>query len=191
MDELRKEYRLAENITLLRKSRNLNQTELGEKLGYTDKAISKWELKESLPDVFTLAKIAEFFDVTIDDLLYNENIVRKSHKKKNRLLITILSMSGSILLAAIVFLVLSILKINKAYIVWIAALSISGVTGVVFSSLWYGRLQLIISCYLIVFPLSIIVMILLSFNYWWAVLLVALSLAILLTIGFRIKIKKK
>jgi len=191
MEEFDINDRLRNNIVLLRKSRDLNQNQLGEILGYSDKSVSKWELKESVPDIFTLSKIAKYFDVTVDDLLYSDNIVRKSHKKKNRKLITIVSMCGPFFLAAIVFLVLALRGIDKAYISWIAAISISGIVGVIFSSLWYKPIHLIISCYLIILPLAIITMILLSFKYWWAVLLVALSLCALLTIGFKIKPKNK
>ena len=45
---------VAVNLTNLRKANKITQLELAEKLNYSDKAISKWERGESLPDVVTL-----------------------------------------------------------------------------------------------------------------------------------------
>lgn len=51
---------LIENLISLRKEHKLTQLELAEKIGYSDKAVSRWEHGEVLPDVETLDKIAEF-----------------------------------------------------------------------------------------------------------------------------------
>lgn len=47
------------NIAALRKKRGLTQAELAERINYSDKAVSKWERGESLPDVLTLLALAE------------------------------------------------------------------------------------------------------------------------------------
>ncbi|MEI3434697.1 MAG: helix-turn-helix transcriptional regulator [Clostridia bacterium] len=52
---------IANNITNLRKSKNLTQLEFAKELNYSDKAISKWERAESIPDVVVLKQIADFF----------------------------------------------------------------------------------------------------------------------------------
>lgn len=57
------------NISNLRKRQGLTQAGLGEKLNYSDKAVSKWERGESAPDILTLVAIAELFEVSVDDLL--------------------------------------------------------------------------------------------------------------------------
>jgi transcriptional regulator with XRE-family HTH domain len=59
---------IAENITGLRKKSQLTQAELANKLGFTDKAVSKWERGLSLPDAPTLKKLAELFQVDVDYL---------------------------------------------------------------------------------------------------------------------------
>ena len=63
---------IAKNIVLLRKAYNWKQSDLAEKLHYTDKTISKWERNESTPDVESLAEIARIFNVSID-FLFQEN----------------------------------------------------------------------------------------------------------------------
>ena len=54
----------------LRKTANMTQQELAEKLGYSDKSVSKWEQGNGLPDIRTLAQIASLFNVTVDDLIH-------------------------------------------------------------------------------------------------------------------------
>ena len=60
---------LNERIKQLRKEKGLTQSQLADELGVTDKAVSKWEVGESNPDISLLVKLAEIFDVTIDYLL--------------------------------------------------------------------------------------------------------------------------
>lgn len=57
---------VAKTISELRKKNNWTQAELAEKLNYSDKAISKWERAESMPDIEVLYTMAELFDVTLD-----------------------------------------------------------------------------------------------------------------------------
>ena len=60
---------IAANIAELRKSRSMTQQDLAARLNYTDKAISKWERGESVPDIIVLKQIADMFGVTVDYLL--------------------------------------------------------------------------------------------------------------------------
>ncbi len=59
----------ASNIINLRTSHGMTQAELGAKLNYSDKTISKWERGEAIPDAWVLTQIAALFGVTVDDLL--------------------------------------------------------------------------------------------------------------------------
>jgi transcriptional regulator with XRE-family HTH domain len=47
----------------------MTQAELAERLNYSDKAVSKWERAESMPDILTLMALAEQFGTTVNDLL--------------------------------------------------------------------------------------------------------------------------
>ena len=60
---------IAKNIAFFRKKINMTQTELAKKLQYSNKNISKWELGETTPDVFTLKKLAVIFGTTVDTLI--------------------------------------------------------------------------------------------------------------------------
>ena len=67
MEQLRRI--IASNISSLRLNAGLTQQELANKLNYTDKAVSKWERGESVPDISGLAAVASIFGVTVDYLI--------------------------------------------------------------------------------------------------------------------------
>lgn len=60
---------LGQRITKLRKGRDLTQDELAEKMGVSSQAVSKWENDISCPDVMMFPQLADFFGVTIDELM--------------------------------------------------------------------------------------------------------------------------
>lgn len=73
MDDEILKGRIGRNIAAHRKYAGLTQAGLAEKLNYSDKAVSKWERGESIPDVLTLMQLAEQFGVTINDLVADPN----------------------------------------------------------------------------------------------------------------------
>lgn len=58
-----------EMISSLRKDRGMTQLDLAKKMGVTDKAVSKWERDLSFPDINSIPKLAEIFDVSVDELM--------------------------------------------------------------------------------------------------------------------------
>ena len=73
MDSEKLKAQIGVNIALHRKRSGLTQAGLAAKLNYSDKAVSKWERGESVPDVLTLAMLAEQFEITVNDLLVDPN----------------------------------------------------------------------------------------------------------------------
>lgn len=73
MDSEKLKDQIGANIAAYRKRANLTQAGLAEKLNYSDKAVSKWERGDSVPDVLTLVQLAEQFGVTVNDLLEDPN----------------------------------------------------------------------------------------------------------------------
>ena len=69
---------IAYNISELRLRAGMTQQELAEKLNYTDKAVSKWERGESVPDISVLARIAGIFGVTVDYLITDHRLGRNA-----------------------------------------------------------------------------------------------------------------
>ena len=69
MDAEKLKLQIGSNIASYRKRAGLTQAGLAERLNYSDKAVSKWERGESMPDVTTLVQLAEQFDITVNNLV--------------------------------------------------------------------------------------------------------------------------
>ena len=66
-------------LKLLRKEKNLSQEQLAEQLGVSNRTVSRWENGNNMPDISLLSEIAEFYDVSIPELIYGE---RKSENMR-------------------------------------------------------------------------------------------------------------
>ena len=78
--------KLGEKIAHLRKSKNMTQSELAEKMCITDKAVSKWERGISSPDIRTIQKLSQVLEVTTEELI-GENFVTMEEGNKTKNLI--------------------------------------------------------------------------------------------------------
>lgn len=74
---------IGEKIRLLRESKKMSQELLGEKIGVSRQAVTKWELGESLPDVNNFIELSKIFNVSLDKLLKNDNCVTELIEEKN------------------------------------------------------------------------------------------------------------
>lgn len=70
---------VANRLCELRKSRNLSQEQLAEKLGVSRQAVSKWERAEASPDTDNLIALAEVYDVSIDEILTGKSRTPKNN----------------------------------------------------------------------------------------------------------------
>ena len=84
-EKLRENF--ARNLTYYRKALNLTQTDLAEKLNYSDKSISKWERGDGLPDLSVTAQLAEIFGLTVNDLIADKPRKRLM-TTRNKIIIT-------------------------------------------------------------------------------------------------------
>lgn len=75
MNDEKLKVQIGANIAAYRKRGGMTQAGLANKLNYSDKAVSKWERGESIPDVVTLVAMAEQFDITVNDLLVDPNAI--------------------------------------------------------------------------------------------------------------------
>ena len=72
---------IGSKIAELRKKNGMTQADLAEKLGITDKAVSKWERNLSCPDITTIPRISEIFGVSVDELMQCERVEGKEGKE--------------------------------------------------------------------------------------------------------------
>ncbi|NMA25218.1 MAG: helix-turn-helix transcriptional regulator [Clostridiales bacterium] len=142
---------IAKNIIVLRKSMNWTQAELAQKLNYSDKAISKWERAESIPDVMVLKEIADLFQVKVDYLLEEEHadergLQAQTARRRNRLVIALLAASLVLLIATILFVFLQLYSMRysvrldlPSWIVYVYAVPVSCIVLLVFNAIWGHR----------------------------------------------------
>lgn len=75
-----KKQTLGMMIASLRKEKGMTQLELAEKMGVTDKAVSKWERDLSFPDIGSIPQLAEILGVSVDELM---QVKQESSEVKN------------------------------------------------------------------------------------------------------------
>ncbi len=73
MNDEKLKAQLGANIASYRKRAQLTQAALAARINFSDKAVSKWERGESIPDLPTIIQLAEVFEVTVNDLLVDPN----------------------------------------------------------------------------------------------------------------------
>lgn len=144
---------LGSNIASYRKRYGLTQAGLAEKLNYSDKAVSKWERGESVPDILTLVQLAELFHVSVDDLLTDPNrlpeqtgavvgrmekAVEKTLKRKADKL-SILGLSSLLVwfVALLLFVILSSLQVEKSWMAFFYAIPANAVVLLSLMSAWH------------------------------------------------------
>lgn len=174
------------NIAAYRKRLHLTQAGLAEKLNYSDKAVSKWERGESVPDVLTLVQLAELFEVTVNDLVIDpnklpenggvveramESVVEKTLKRKADKRI-ILGLSALLVwfVALLAFVIVSSIGIPKSWIAFIYAIPACAIVMLSLRSAWrdFRWNQVLISMIVWGSLLSLYVTLLLYFhlNIW-------------------------
>jgi len=139
MEEIEFKKIVADNISYYRKKMGLTQLQLAEKINYSDKAISKWERAESLPEVYVLNQLATFFGVTLNDFLTVGRKPREPLAVKTRILISILSAGIVWLVATVIFVLTNLIKPNINFDTWllfIYAIPLSSIVLLVFSLIW-------------------------------------------------------
>ena len=143
---------IAENIVQLRRANGMTQIELAEKLNYSDKAVSKWERGESVPDISVLKNIADLFGVTVDFLITADHDpselevgedVELQRKKKDRTrgMITGMSILLVWLVASIIFVPIDIAT-TGIWAHWLAfayAVPVSMLVWLIFNAMWFNR----------------------------------------------------
>ena len=137
---------VAKNITELRLLNNMTQAELGEKLNYSDKTVSKWERAESTPDISVLCEIADLFGVTVDYLVSAENVDENYRVNKreeviyNRRVITYISESAAWVSAIFAFIITTLIigRMSFQWLYLVYAVPVVLIIALVFNSMWFN-----------------------------------------------------
>ena len=190
MDE--RKATIASNLIRLRLAAGMTQAELGEKLNYSDKSISKWERGDVTTDVFVLMQIADIFGVDVDYLLKPHNEIEPAIYNKpageatyTTNMITLVTLLGIWTVALFIFVILWICGMVVG-LVFVYAVPVSLITLLVLNSVWNGgRKNRFIIAALV---LSIIATVYLTFlrRNLWQLWLLAVPSLLLVFLGARI-----
>lgn len=154
MDDEKLRHQIGANIAAYRKRANLTQAGLAAKINYSDKAVSKWERGESVPDVATLVLLAEQFDITVNDLLCDPNalpegsdsnlekamgkVAEKALKRKaDKRIILMLSSLLVWFVALLFYVVLSSLDVPYSWLAFFYAVPADAITMLSLRSAWH------------------------------------------------------
>ena len=165
---------IANNIIKLRKENKLTQAEFAKKINYSDKAVSKWERAESVPDITVLKQISDLFNVSIDYLVSehskNEKIkvVKENKKSKiNKISLTLLSICPIWGIATLIFTLILILAHKYIWFVFYICVPLTVLMVLIFNSIWgKKRLNYLIVSIFVWSILLCIYLCLIKHNIW-------------------------
>lgn len=134
---------VAQNLVYYRKLNGYTQLQLAEYTNYSDKAISKWERGESLPDVFVLQQLAELYKITLNDLLIVERKVNVPTSRTTKIFITLISFIGVWFIAALLFFLFWVIPDflpqyqSQYWMAFIYAIPISFLVVFILTTIWF------------------------------------------------------
>lgn len=191
---------IAKNITHLRQASKMTQSELAERLNYSDKAVSKWERAESLPDITVLKAIADQFSVPLDHLVREDSggvsvcLERKGSvpdRDRNHAIITTLSILLVWFVATLVYVMIDVLTkdISVHWITFLYAVPASMIVWLVFNSIWFNtRRNYLIVSLLTWSGLLCVVLTLFAFHiYTWQILLLGIPGQIIIVLWSKLQ----
>ena len=203
MDELKKI--VARNIATLRSKAHLTQFELGEKLNYSDKAVSRWERGEAIPDAYVLLMMSEIFGVTVDYLLKahseeellcenEENEAPETEEKTrgfspNHRRITLLTFISIWAISLLTFLVTAMVG-AAFWQIFIYAIPVSSIVLLVLASVWGTRKQLLLLVSVLVWSILLVIHLsLLAVGNFWTIYFLGIPAQVIVVIAFSIRKK--
>lgn len=180
----------ASNIINLRTAAGLTQAELGAKLNYSDKTISKWERGEAIPDAYVLTQLAQIFNVSVDYLLSShdkwkspEEIEKSNEPSYSAEIIIVVTLLGIMTAALTAFVIVWIFGIIE-WRIFLVGIMLSSLVYLILDQVFMHGRHLKIALILLIVSVFVLV----YFVFWdknpWQVFLVmapAIAIALLST----------
>ena len=183
----------ASNIINLRTAAGMTQAELGEKLGYSDKSVSKWERAEGIPDVYVIKNLSAIFGVTADYILSEHDEWKAVVKKESAFhtkIATTIALSSIWTIALLIFVIMWLSKGSLLWGVFIIAIPVSLITLLVLNSVWEkGKNNYYIIASL-VFSIIAAVYFLFYKRNWWPLFLLLVPAELIVVLSAHVKKKK-
>ena len=185
MNEIELNKIIAHNLCTLRKKSGLTQLQLAEKINYSDKAVSKWEKGDCLPSIYVLMTVADFYGVTLQEIVSEDKAVEpKKGKKDVKTMVSLLSWATVWLVATIVFVVLRYISpVERAWLSFIIAIPASFLVCTIFSVVWKWRLPTAIFSSFFVWTSIMAISLILTSSQIWLFYLIGIPLQFIIIFG--------
>lgn len=185
---------IAKNLSRFRKAAGITQQQLAQQINYSDKAVSKWERGEGIPDVVVLKTLADMYGVTVNDFLveHKEQPLGKSSLKTliaKRWLVALLS-AGLVWLVATVVTVVWLFvdkTVPVAKYAYICALPVSLTVLLVFSCLWCKLWERCVVASLLMWSLCLLIHIFLNFSNAWLIYIIGAAVQLLIILWYLLR----
>ena len=184
---------VSKNIIYLRTNNKMTQLELGEALSYSDKAVSKWERGEAVPDAYVLKKLSALFNVSVDYLLseHDEKEIKNAAPHRfDRRIITLISFLGTWTLALIVFAFLWFFG-SLQWLVFVYALPVSLLVMIVLTAIWGKKKTNAYYISLLVWSILVAIYLLFMKYNLWLLFIIGIPAQIIILLVYRIRIRPK
>ncbi len=184
---------VAQNIFYLRTVNHMTQYELGEHLNYSDKAISKWERADGIPDVYVLKNIADLFGVPVDYMLseHSEQDQKRENKpvnNKGRALVMNIIMIAIMSIALFIFVIIAVSCDKYIWQVFIYALPAIAIAGISCTGAWRKTIGLFMFISMFVWTSILTVYIALGEYATWMIFLLGIPIQVIVFLAFGVKI---
>lgn len=199
MEELEFKKIVSENLVKFRRESGLTQLDIAKKLNYSDKAVSKWERGEAVPDAFVLKQLSEIYNISVDELLCKKEdkkripfSLKRAFKNKH-FIINCLACGLAWLVACIVFVVLSYTSIrDSAYLAFIYALPVGAIANLVLTTIWSPKWVSGIFATIVLWTGFLAVYLTVRIDKFWLIFIIAIPIQVLIVLWyFLIKETKK
>lgn len=185
---------IAKNLSRFRKAAGITQQQLAQQINYSDKAVSKWERGEGIPDVVVLKTLADMYGVTVNDFLveHKEQPLGKPSLKTliaKRWLVALLS-AGLVWLVATVVTVVWLFvdkTVPVAKYAYICALPVSLTVLLVFSCLWCKLWERCVVASLLMWSLCLLIHIFLNFSNAWLIYIIGAAVQLLIILWYLLR----
>lgn len=136
---------LPKNLVKLRSESKMTQSEVAEKLNYTDKSVSKWERGEAIPPIDVLKDLADLYGVSLDYLVgntengsYDRRYTSKANNT-NKVVIMLLAVSLVWIVATVLYAYGIIFAQSSFWTLFVGAVPLTTVVLIVFNGIWGKR----------------------------------------------------
>lgn len=207
MDEMNLRATIAENLTYYRRQKGLTQAALAATLNYSDKSVSKWERGDGLPDVTVLMRLAEYYGITINELVTprEQHPIEPAMEKKGdgeeekksrcslrtRILVPTLSIGLVWLIATVILFFIKVIypPFSAEGLLFLYAVPAGFIVATVFSGIWWNQFSRLVCVSGIVWSVALCLFCTFRVPYIGLIFAVAGVLQVLTVLWF-IQIKK-